>query len=82
MSTSLKMLKFLSSRICINFGHFLNLKAGAHVDVVNNRGLTPIQCATTNVSEIILKSQVRPTKLSYDKCRIGQVELQKCRNIE
>ena len=37
------------------------VEAGAHIDVVNARGLTPMQCATTGVAEIILKSQARLT---------------------
>ncbi len=32
---------------------------GAHVDVVNQRALTPLQSATTGVAEIILKSQAK-----------------------
>lgn len=37
------------------------VEAGAHIDVVNAQGLTPMQCATTGVAEIILKSQARLT---------------------
>ena len=45
--------------------------------------LSKVDCQTCKyVSEIILKSQVWLTNLSYDKCRIEQIELQKCRNIK
>ena len=33
------------------------IEAGAHVDVINNQGKTPMKKATTGVAEIILKSQ-------------------------
>ena len=44
------------------------VEAGAHVDVINNQGKTPMVKATTGVAEIILKSQ---QKLSL-KCLSAQ----------
>ena len=35
------------------------IEAGAHGDVVNKHGQTPMQKASTGVAEIILKSQAR-----------------------
>ena len=37
------------------------IEAGAHADVVNMNGQTPMQKASTGVAEIILKSQARMT---------------------
>ena len=37
------------------------IEAGAHADVVNMHGQTPMHKASTGVAEIILKSQARMT---------------------
>ncbi|XP_073999777.1 protein fem-1 homolog B isoform X3 [Rhodnius prolixus] len=39
----------------------LLIEAGAHVDIVNNRGEIPTDTATTGITEIILRTQSKPS---------------------